>query len=286
MELLQDQPTVNDPAEPQSLPSGPARLECRGVTFSYGSEPVIQDLSLAVSAGETVVMVGDSGAGKSTVARLLLRFYDPTRGQVLLNGVPLPELGRDDLYRVVTYVSQDVYLFDETLEFNIKMGKPAASDHEVREAIRAAGLRKLVEGLPQGLATRVGERGVRLSGGQRQRVALARAVLTDAQILVLDEATSALDMDLEKRVLQNLVNLRRDRAIFAITHRLSMAEVADRVLVLREGRLVEEGTAEQLVKAGGEFARLASAARAKLVRGDGKGHGAVSDAADAHRSRT
>jgi subfamily B ATP-binding cassette protein MsbA len=269
LELLDDQPTLTDPERPRALPPGHARIECRDLTFSYGSERVLEDLTFSVAAGEMVVMVGDSGAGKSTVAKVLLRFYDPDSGQVLLNGVPLPELKREDVYKVVTYVAQDVYLFDETLEFNIKMGKPEASDAEVRDAVRAVGLTKFVESLPEGLATRVGERGVRLSGGQRQRVALARAVLTDAQILVLDEATSALDMDLEKRVLQSLVNLRRDRAIFAITHRLSMAEIADRVLVLKEGRLVEEGTAAQLAGTGGEFARLSAAARAKLVRGHG-----------------
>ncbi|MFQ5845580.1 MAG: ABC transporter ATP-binding protein, partial [Planctomycetota bacterium] len=259
MELMDVAPAIEDPAHPGE-PKGPSRIGLEGVSFAYRDTPVVRRLSFEVEPGELVVMVGDSGAGKSTVAKLMLRFYDPREGEVRLGGVPLPQLSRATLYRHVSYVGQDVYLFDATVAFNVRIGKPPATDAEVGEAIRIACVDDFLSELPDGLETVVGERGVRLSGGQRQRIAIARAVLSDSSVLVFDEATSALDMDLEQRILQNLVDLGRRRTIFAITHRLTMAEIADRVLVLKEGELVEEGRAESLAEAGGEFARLKRAA--------------------------
>jgi ABC-type multidrug transport system fused ATPase/permease subunit len=232
------------------------------VSFSYGATPVIRGLSFAIEPGELAVMVGDSGAGKSTVARLLLRFYDPQEGRILVDDVSVRDLARETLHRNLSYVGQEVFLFDGTIDFNVRIGKPDATDAEVAEALRVACLDDFVAELPDGVHTLAGERGVRLSGGQRQRIAIARAVLTSARILVLDEATSALDMELEQRILERLVNTRGGRTLFAVTHRLSLAEIADRVMVLRDGMLVEEGSAQDLAAADGEYARLLRAGQA------------------------
>ncbi len=267
LELLQHEPEILDPESPRPLPAGDLEIELDEVSFRYEEKAtVVEGLSFEIRPGELVVMVGDSGSGKSTVARLLMRFYDPLEGEVRIGGIPIREIARADLYRYLSYVSQEVFLFDGSIEFNLRVGRPAAADGEVAEAVRIACLEDFLAELPEGLATDVGERGVRLSGGQRQRIAIARAILTEARALVLDEATSALDMELEQRILQNLVDSRRSRAIFAVTHRLSLAEIADRVLVLKEGRLVEEGRAAELSARDGEFARLRRAAQASLVR--------------------
>ncbi|MCZ6574106.1 MAG: ABC transporter ATP-binding protein [Planctomycetota bacterium] len=266
LELLDEDPVIRDPEHPRAFVEAAGRVELRDVSFGYRDTPVIRSLSFAVEPGELVVMVGDSGAGKSTVAKMLLRFYDPDAGAVVVDGVALPELMREDLYRSISYVGQDVYLFDETVDFNLRVGRPQASADEVAAAMRIACVDEFAAQLPQGLETSVGERGVLLSGGQRQRIAIARAILSEARILVLDEATSALDMDLERKILQNLVDAPKRRTIFAITHRLSMAGIADRVIVLKDGRLVEEGTAAELADSGGEFTRLQRASQTRLVR--------------------
>lgn len=266
-ELLEEEPEIVEPTTPRRLPAGDLGIEFASVTFAYGqSAELLSDLSFAVAPGELVAMVGDSGAGKSTVARLLMRFYDPQRGEVRLGGVALHDLAREELYGAVSYVAQEVFLFDGTVEFNLRIGRPKATEEELAEAIRLACLEDLIAELPDGLETRVGERGVRLSGGQRQRIALARSLLTEARVLLFDEATSALDMELEQRILQNLADSTRNRTIFAITHRLTLADIVDRVLVLKSGRLVEQGPADELAGVGGEFARLQRASRARLVR--------------------
>ena len=236
------------------------RLEFRNVSFSYGQDQVIRDLSFRVEPRELVVMVGRSGAGKSSVAKLIQRFYDPDSGQVLIDGIDVRDVDAQNLYRAVSYVSQDVFLFDDTIEFNLKIGKPDATREELSAATEIACVDDFLPLMPDGIHTVVGERGVRLSGGQRQRIAIARAVLSNAPILVLDEATSAVDMELEQRILGNLVSMGRQRTIFGITHRLTLADLADRVLVLREGKLVEEGTSAELAAADGEYALLRRAA--------------------------
>ena len=241
------------------------RLEFRQVSFSYNKDPVIRDLSFRVEPRELVVMVGRSGAGKSSVAKLIQRFYDPANGQVLIDGIDVRDIDVQSLYRAVSYVSQDVFLFNDTVEFNLKIGKPDASEEELASAIEIACVDDFLPLLPDGLHTVVGERGVRLSGGQRQRIAIARAVLSNAPILVLDEATSAVDMDLEQRILANLMSMGRARTIFGITHRLTLAELADRILVLRDGELVEEGTSTELADAEGEYAELRRAADATTM---------------------
>lgn len=241
------------------------RLELRQVSFSYNKDPVIRNLSFRIEPRELVVMVGRSGAGKSSVAKLIQRFYDPDSGQVLIDGFDVRDIDVQSLYRAVSYVSQDVFLFNDTIEFNLKIGNPNASEEELVAAIEIACIDDFLPLLPDGIHTVVGERGVRLSGGQRQRIAIARAVLSNAPILVLDEATSAVDMDLEQRILGNLMSMGRQRTIFGITHRLTLAELADRVLVLRDGKLEEEGTSSELADADGEYAQLRRAADATTL---------------------
>lgn len=261
LELLDDEPAIVDPAEPMSLPPAPLSVELRGVSFAYdGEEETVKDVSFKIQGGERAVLVGESGAGKSTLAKLLLRFYDPTEGEILLGGVPLKKLDRDSLYKATAYVSQEVFLFEASIRDNLLVGAASASDEEVWKVLRVVGLDVFVESLPQGLDTEVHERGLRLSGGQRQRLAIARALLCDAEILLLDEATSALDMESERLILENLFGFSSSRIVIWISHRLSIAHSADRVLSLKDGRVVEDGPAKLLEQQDGEFARLSRAA--------------------------
>lgn len=264
-ELIEVQTGGVEPHNLHVLNNCAGRLEFKQVSFSYDEDPVVQNLSFRVEPRELVVMVGRSGAGKSSVARLIQHFYDPDNGQVFIDGIDVRDIEVQSLYRAVSYVSQDVFLFNDTIEFNLKIGKPDASEEELATAIEIACVNDFLPNLPDGIHTVVGERGARLSGGQRQRVAIARAVLSNAPILVLDEATSAVDMNLERRILGNLMSMGGSRTIFGITHRLTMAELADRVLVLRDGRLVEEGTSAELIDADGEYAQLRRAADATVL---------------------
>lgn len=261
-ELLEAEPEIAPPARPESLPSPPrGSLSFRNVTFRYPARPetpALKDFSLEIEPGETVAIVGPSGAGKSTIFQLVERFYDPQVGTIRLDGVPLTKADPADLRERLALVPQDGVLFSANARDNLRYGKWDASDEDIWEAARAANAAKFLEALPEGLDTYLGEGGTQLSGGQQQRVAIARALLRDAPILLLDEATSALDAESEQLVQQALEELMKDRTTLVIAHRLATVRAADRIIVLEDGVVVEQGNHAQLSAAGGLYARLAS----------------------------
>lgn len=260
-ELLRTAPAVSDPAHPRPLPAqAEGRLAFADVVFAYPGEPgvrVLDGVSLAVEPGETVAIVGPSGAGKSTLFHLALRFYDPDGGAVAVDGVDLREASVESVRERIALVPQDPVIFATSLRENIRLGRASASDDEVSAVARLAGVDRFASAMPAGLDTAIGERGVTLSGGQRQRVALARALLKDAAILLLDEATSALDAESETLVQEALAATGAGRSTLVIAHRLATVLAADRIVVLDEGRVVEEGRHADLVARGGLYARLA-----------------------------
>jgi len=261
-ELLKEKPAITSPARPQPLPEpAQGRVAFRHVSFTYPSRPdmsALDDVSFAVEPGETVAFVGPSGAGKTTVFNLLLRFYDPREGQVLVDGVDVAKTDVSALRRRVALVPQETTLFADTIAENIRLGAPDADDEAVREAARMALADEFIRALPEGYETRLGEHGITLSGGQRQRIAIARALLRDAPILLLDEATSALDAESEKAVQTALGRVMAGRTTLVIAHRLATVQRADRILVMDKGRIVEEGKHAALRrKKNGVYARLA-----------------------------
>jgi ATP-binding cassette subfamily B protein len=227
------------------------------VTFGYsGDVPVLHDINLIIEPGLRVALVGPTGAGKSTLAKLAMRFYDPNRGRVLLDGVDLRDVSSAELRQAILMVPQEGFLFSGTVRENIKFGKPDASEEEIIAACRLLEVHELIEALPEGYDTEVSYRGSRLSVGERQLVSLARAFVADPPVLVLDEATSSLDPGTEQAIEQALRQLLAGRTSAIIAHRLSTAEQADRILVVEAGRIAEDGTHDQLVRAGGHYARL------------------------------
>jgi putative ABC transport system ATP-binding protein len=239
------------------LPRGPISVDFDHVSFAYpGGETVLHDIELSIAPRSRVAIVGETGSGKSTLAKLLTRLMDPTEGTVRIDGADLRDVRFSSLRDRVVLVPQEGFLFDATLLENVRFGRPGASDDDVRLAITELGLDHWLSGLPQGLATEVGQRGESLSAGERQLVALARAYLADPDLLVLDEATSAVDPSTEVRIQRALEGLTRGRTSIAIAHRLSTAEAADEVVVVDKGRIVERGPHRDLVDRGGVYSAL------------------------------
>jgi ABC-type multidrug transport system fused ATPase/permease subunit len=264
--VLEEEPSVAEPARPVALGAPAGTVRFHAVRFGYRPHrPVLPDLDLEIPAGQTVALVGATGAGKTTIARLLARFYDPTEGRVTLDGVDLRRLAERDLRRAVVIVTQESFLFSGTVADNIAFGRPGASRAELQRAARAIGAHEFIAALPEGYDTDVRKRGGRLSAGQRQLVAFARAFLADPAVLVLDEATSSLDVPSERQVQRALRTILAERTAMIIAHRLSTVEIADRVLVLDDGRVVEDGPPGELVRGTGRYADLRQAWLDSLV---------------------
>jgi ATP-binding cassette subfamily B protein len=257
-QILDRAPELTSPLGAPPLPAGGGKVELRAVTFAYDSgEPVLRDIDLDVEAGRTLAIVGGTGSGKTTLVMLIPRLYDVQEGAVLVDGADVRSVDMTSLRREIAVVSDDAFLFSDTLRANIAYARPEAGDEEVIAAARRAGLEKLVADLPDGYETLVGERGLTLSGGQRQRVAIARALLAQPRILILDDATSSVDASTESRIKDALSEVMRDRTTFVIAHRLSTIALADEVVVLEEGRIAARGNHEELLESSELYREIA-----------------------------
>ncbi|MGC9468837.1 MAG: ABC transporter ATP-binding protein [Anaerolineae bacterium] len=257
LDYLNREPTVTEPAEPERAEGGfEGGVAFEGVTFGYDEDVVLKDIDLRVRTGETIALVGPTGAGKSTLAKLIARLYDPEEGSVRIDGIDLRQIASDDLRRLVTIVPQDVFLFADTIRENIRYGDPKASDEEVEEAARRAQAHDFIMRLPKGYDSQVGELGAMLSGGQKQLVAFARALLADPRVLILDEATANVDAYTEALIQKAMDEIQQDRTTIIIAHRFSTLRKADRIVVVEDGRIVGEGTHEQLIADNPTYQRL------------------------------
>lgn len=247
-EILLAEESTPEPAVPKTLGECKGAIDFKNVTFAYGDDAVLHDISVSIPAGQIVALVGPSGAGKTSFASLVPRFYDPTQGAIALDGIDLRELRKKDLRNHITLVPQEAVLFSASIEDNIRLGKAKAADAEVREAARQASAHDFIEKQPDGYQTQVGERGAQLSGGQKQRISMARAFLKNAPVLILDEATAALDANSEANIQKELADLAKGRTTFIVAHRFSTIRIADRILVFDQGRIVGDGTFAELEK--------------------------------------
>ncbi len=264
--VLEEEPTVPDPTDPVDLWEARGHIRFDGVTFGYSSDrTILPDFTLDIPAGQTIALVGTTGAGKSTLAKLVSRFYDPTVGSVSLDGVDLRSLHPKDLRRAIVMVTQEAYLFSGTVADNIALGRPDATLDEIKAAARAVGADTFIERLPDGYGTDVNKRGGRVSAGQRQLISFARAFLADPAVLILDEATASLDIPSERMIQDALQTLLADRTAIIIAHRLSTVAIADRVLVMEHGEIIEDDSPENLIGGTGKVARLHAAWRESLV---------------------
>ncbi|WP_022894156.1 ABC transporter ATP-binding protein [Agromyces subbeticus] len=264
--VLEEEPSVPDPVTPVDLWNAEGDVEFDGVEFAYTKDRVILPrFDLAIPAGQTIALVGSTGAGKSTLAKLIARFYDPSDGVVTLDGIALADLHPKDLRRAIVMVTQEAYLFSGSVADNIALGKPGASSDEIVRAAMAVGAHEFIEGLPNGYDTDVNKRGGRVSAGQRQLISFARAFLANPAVLILDEATSSLDIPSERLVQEGLTKLLADRTAVIIAHRLSTVAIADRVLVMEHGRIIEDGTPAELIGGTGHFAAMHAAWKDSLV---------------------
>lgn len=259
-EILNEEPEIKDAPDAIEVDRVKGKIEFRNVSFRYVDDvPVLKNVSFKVNPGEMVALVGPTGVGKTTIANLIPRFYDPDAGQILIDDVDIRKIKLSSLRKQISMVSQDVFLFNGTVKENILYGRPDATDEEVIAAAKAANAHEFIMELPEGYDTRVGERGVKLSGGQKQRISIARALLKDAPILILDEATSSVDTQTEKQIQEALENLMKNRTTIVIAHRLSTIRNADQIIVLQDGEIIEVGKHDELLRAGGLYSQLCKA---------------------------